>query len=149
MSDIVERLRDIDLIDHLENLAPVCAVIAEAADEIERLEAERDEADRRAGAAERRLAYEEDTNRKRRTWTDRAKEEAGYHRNVSFDTVWRDLQTIVTAARAYRDTVRHEMTPRAGNEMDVEAMRRTRDDLFAAIDALPRLEPGRLSDTKE
>lgn len=55
------------------------------------LRAERDEADRRAGAAERRLACEEDTNRKRRQWNDEQKRARGYSTNDTFDKVWHDV----------------------------------------------------------
>jgi len=55
------------------------------------LRAERDEADRRAGSAERRLAFEEDTNRKRRQWNDEQKRARGYSTNDTFDKVWHDV----------------------------------------------------------
>ena len=56
--------------------------------EISKLTAELAEADRRAGAAERRMADLEDTISKANHSRDRMKEEAGYHTNVSFDVVW-------------------------------------------------------------
>lgn len=56
--------------------------------EIAKLTAELAEADRRAGAAERRMADLEDTISKANRSRDRMKEEAGYHTNVSFDVVW-------------------------------------------------------------
>lgn len=57
---------------------------------INALKSERDEADRRAGAAERKLrGYAEDSFA-REAWTDKAKEQWGVHRNVSFDDVWEE-----------------------------------------------------------
>lgn len=56
--------------------------------EVERLAKERDEADRRAGAAERQMESLEDAAIKRRHWLSEAKRQAGYHDNVSFDVVW-------------------------------------------------------------
>ena len=54
----------------------------------EELKTERDEADRRAGAAERRLAELEESARRQRAWLENAKADAGYHTNESFDVVW-------------------------------------------------------------
>ena len=53
-----------------------------------RVEAERDEADRRAGAAERELASLKEDARKERWWLEDAKRARGYDIGVSFDTVW-------------------------------------------------------------
>jgi hypothetical protein len=58
---------------------------------------ERDEADRRAGAAERRLEWANDSIQKRAQWLDKAKDQLGYHRNVSFDRVWDDLMTKIAS----------------------------------------------------
>ncbi|MDC0657089.1 hypothetical protein N6L27_03670 [Leisingera sp. SS27] len=56
------------------------------------LASERDEADRRAGAAERKNADEisdlRDTHDKRQQWLREAKASRGYDDNVSFDRVW-------------------------------------------------------------
>lgn len=51
-------------------------------------ERDRDEADRRAGAAERLAAPTEDKYASLVAWRDRQKAEVGYDRSVSFDTVW-------------------------------------------------------------
>lgn len=56
--------------------------------ELAAAKAERDEADRRAGAAERQLEHANDNIRARTRWLDQAKDDAGFHRNVSFDKVW-------------------------------------------------------------
>ena len=65
--------------------------------EIAKLKAELAEADRRAGAAERRLADMADTLAKLNSSRDRMKAEAGYHANVSFDVVW--AETLAKANR--------------------------------------------------
>jgi hypothetical protein len=63
------------------------------------IRAERDDADRRAGAAERQMVELKDSAAKRRDWLDRAKEAAGFHRNVSFDRVWEQALPLLLAAR--------------------------------------------------
>lgn len=70
----------------------------EAAEAIERLERERDEADRRAGAAERRIAPLEENARASQRWLDDAKQARGYERGDTFDRVWDD--TCAAADRA-------------------------------------------------
>ena len=52
------------------------------------MKAELAEADRRAGAAERRLEKLEEQERRRDCWFLQAKRDAGYDQNVSFDIVW-------------------------------------------------------------
>jgi hypothetical protein len=52
------------------------------------LEAERDEADRRAGAAERAISNLKDTLYRIDRQRDKWKAEAGYTSNTSFDVVW-------------------------------------------------------------
>lgn len=58
------------------------------------LEAERDEADRRAGASERRQEYLKDSVRRREQWLSDAKREAGYEDKISFDIVWSETLTL-------------------------------------------------------
>jgi hypothetical protein len=53
--------------------------------------AERDEADRRAGAAERELGWLKDESRARNQWLSDAKKKAGYEDYISFDQVFEDL----------------------------------------------------------
>lgn len=60
----------------------------EAANLIESLQAQLNEADRRAGAAERENVSLRRDICDRRRWLDEAKREAGYDANVSFDVVW-------------------------------------------------------------
>lgn len=67
---------------------------------IRTLSAQRDEADRRAGAAERELASvrsELDTMRRVR---ERMKEQWGAHYNTSFDVVWDEALTLKAGAEA-------------------------------------------------
>lgn len=78
----------------------------DAAAEIQRLTEERDEADRRAGAAERTLGAEledlRDTARKRAEWLRKAKKRAGYEDHVSFDKVFADLLIIAEENKKLR-----------------------------------------------
>jgi len=68
-------------------------------DKIAQLQIERDEADRAAGAAMRRIATLEDNERKSAMWLSEAKRAEGYSDNTSFDDVW-------AAVRAERDRLR-------------------------------------------
>ena len=90
---------DVRGIDH-----PDARFIAASRELVPALAAERDEADRRAGAAEREMADLRDTISKRSHWLRGAKAEAGYHDNVSFDTVWAETLGMARAA----DTLRAE-----------------------------------------
>lgn len=60
------------------------------------------EADRRAGAAERMHAGVLGTRAKHENWKRRAKEEAGYHCNTSFDVVWSETLASAKTVRALR-----------------------------------------------
>jgi hypothetical protein len=51
---------------------------------------ERDEADRRAGAAERDLEKEREDSQRRASWLWQAKQEWGVNDNVSFDVIWEE-----------------------------------------------------------
>ena len=57
---------------------------------IDAAEAERDEADRRAGAAERKMESLKDAAIRRNHWLQQAKQDRGYDNNVSFDVVWKE-----------------------------------------------------------
>lgn len=59
-------------------------------DTLVKLSVELAEADRRAGAAERKAASLQKSYVARQDWLRKAKEEAGYDSSVSFDIVWRD-----------------------------------------------------------
>ena len=67
-----------------------------------RLERERDEADRRAGAAERNMEELKDSKFRRERWLDKAKNDWGVNHRVSFDMVWEEA----LAARRERDELR-------------------------------------------
>ena len=58
--------------------------------EVERLRAERDDADRRSGAAERSLEHAQDTISRHRSWTGEAKKQWGVDDSISFDKVWEE-----------------------------------------------------------
>lgn len=60
----------------------------------EQLRAERDEADRRAGAAERQLASEVDARIRRNDWLHKAKQAWGAETTVSFDQVWAEALAL-------------------------------------------------------
>lgn len=59
-------------------------------------ESELGEADRRAGAAERLLSYEKDSNMKRQDWLDEAKRQWGAPYSLSFDRIWDDCLQMKT-----------------------------------------------------
>lgn len=59
-----------------------------AVEDYEQLRAERDEADRRAGAAERNAEQLADERRAREAWKTKAKAAWGVDDRVSFDVVW-------------------------------------------------------------
>lgn len=61
----------------------LCSIITE-------LKIDLDEADRRAGEAERMLAQAQDSKIKRDLWLSKAKADWGVSDNVSFDTVWEE-----------------------------------------------------------
>ncbi|WP_173050016.1 hypothetical protein [Bosea sp. ANAM02] len=71
-----------------------------AIETIRALAAERDEADRRAGASERQKAHLEEGERRANSWLMQAKEDAGYDNNVSFDQVWEETLAKARGARA-------------------------------------------------
>lgn len=66
----------------------------------EEVRAERDEADRRAGAAERKLAHLQEAAAARASWLSKAKAQAGYSDNVSFDVVWAEALAALHEIRA-------------------------------------------------
>lgn len=74
--------------------------LIERAERCRELEVERDEADRRAGSAERRLADAKSSRGKHDSWKRKAKFDAGYHDNTSFDVVWKE--TLEKAAEVER-----------------------------------------------
>lgn len=66
---------------------------ANADDHNQTLKAQLDEADRRAGAAERELASVRSELESLRRVRDQQKKQAGYDTNVSFDVVWTEILT--------------------------------------------------------
>jgi hypothetical protein len=71
----------------------------------QRLIEERDEADRRAGAAERLRAYDQDTLQKWRACNDQRKKDAGFRFNDSFDVVWEAALAALKREASWRETV--------------------------------------------
>lgn len=84
-------MRDEDVV-HME--AGVAAATAPLLERIAALEAERDEADRRAGNAERTKQGAIDDMCKRASWLDKAKSQWGVDNNVSFDVVWAECLAL-------------------------------------------------------
>lgn len=76
---------------------------------ITQLTAERDEADRRAGAAERKLAALEESERKTQSWLAEQKRRRGYGPHVSFDRVWSDTCAKADAPTGAGDLQPHEV----------------------------------------
>ncbi len=64
------------------------------------IHAERDEADRRAGAVERRLAHEVDARLRRADWLSKAKAAWGASDDCSFDVVWAEALKLKAQADA-------------------------------------------------
>lgn len=69
---------------------PVCTANQDQPVSVEDLIRERDEADRRAGSAERNMEGMKESAAARAQWLSRAKRQRGYDDNISFDHVWRD-----------------------------------------------------------
>lgn len=122
----------------------VPALLAErdaALAEVSRLTAERDEADRRAGAAERGWEADKETLATYRRHRDKLKEERGYNPNVSFDTVWKETCAKADAALILApDTlrqVREALEGITGHDalQDPEYMSESLNDALAACRA--------------
>lgn len=86
---------------------------------------DRDEADRRAGAAERRLESELEASNARRSWLDKAKDQWGVDRNVSFDVVWAEALQHKAAAMHAPEGVDGDILPPIGGRVFI---RHGRDD---------------------
>ena len=69
---------------------PVCTATQDQPVSVEDLIRERDEADRRAGAAERDMERLKESAAARAQWLSRAKGQRGYDDHISFDHVWKD-----------------------------------------------------------
>lgn len=123
-------------------LVPALLARAESAEaEVARLTAERDEADRRAGAAERGWEADKETLATYRRHLDKLKEERGYNPNVSFDTVWKETCAKADAALILApDTlrqVREALEGITGHDalQDPEYMSESLNDALAACRA--------------
>ncbi|WP_315127027.1 hypothetical protein [Comamonas antarctica] len=89
---------------------PLDTLLADAASELqclhvenENLRAERDDADRRAGRAERRMAALNDAVRGHDAAFRRMKAQWGVHENVSFDVVWQQALDAKANAQPARE----------------------------------------------
>lgn len=86
-----------------------------------------DEADRRAGAAERKMESLRDSANARKSWLSRAKKEAGYDDSVSFDKVWKEALAALLRQRV-----------EAGAEPLVDGVRR--DQIRYALNVLSTIQ---------
>jgi hypothetical protein len=89
---------------------------------IERLRAELSEADRRAGEAQRRLEFSQDSSQKRESWLRKAKAQWGVDCNVSFDVVWEEalkMRAELAATQKLLNIYKGAITPIDG-EGDAE-----------------------------
>ena len=66
-----------------------CAVRDELRQQLQQCRKERDEADKRAGAAERKNGQLTKEAQARAEWLSKAKRDAGYDDSVSFDVIWK------------------------------------------------------------
>lgn len=73
--------------------------------------AERDEADRRAGAAERRNEFLQDSVSRRADWLARAKDAEGFSQNGSFDELWAKVRSERDEAVAALQRMQTTATP--------------------------------------
>lgn len=89
-----------DLIASANTICRFAATVQSLSRRLEEARKERDEADRRAGAAERELADANDSIGKRKRWLRDAKRDAGYHDNTSFDVVWVDALAALKASKS-------------------------------------------------
>lgn len=87
LSMIAMNQRVVSWLDHEQ-------VVKELGEAMELLKKERDEADRRAGAAERELQRYKDAQQANDQWLDKAKEQWGVHRHTSFDLVWEEALAL-------------------------------------------------------
>lgn len=100
------------------------------AETLRQTETERDEADRRAGAAERRNADLQDSANCRADWLSRAKRQWGVLDDTSFDVVWAECLSI----KAERDALAARL---AGACDEILVLRMTRARAFRALAAVP------------
>lgn len=66
--------------------------------QIAELQKQLNEADRRAGAAERQMEDLKEAAAKRSNWLYKAKQEAGYDSSISFDIVWAETLALAKLA---------------------------------------------------
>lgn len=84
---------------HGKDLRDLTRNISKTLEAIDELTEERDEADRRAGAAERQLERYRDWERKHKLWLTEAKESLGYTDRMSFDIVWAEARDALLELR--------------------------------------------------
>ena len=91
---------------------PALDAVSRMSEKLERVTKERDDADRRAGAANREVEDLQDSQHRRTRWLDTAKEQWGVHHNISFDVVWDEAlknKSELERASAERDSLLREV----------------------------------------
>lgn len=114
--------------------------LANLQDILDRVVRERDDADRRAGAAARQLEYAQDSASRRSSWLDKAKKEWGVDSNVSFDVVW--AEALALKARYNGSAISTEPAlpfTCAGLQMHMEQFGMDRAETFAVAQRLYEL----------
>jgi hypothetical protein len=100
------QCRMCDLVMELENWKDISDAIHKSLEDkkgcltCQKLKKDLDEADRRAGAAERNNEWLRDIASRRDDWLRQAKKDAGFHDNISFDVVW---EKALTAYLKHKD----------------------------------------------
>lgn len=107
----------------LKHIRNCVAALTVSTARIEEMTWERDEADRRAGNAERKLADLEDSRFRITLWLSEAKAARGYHDNVSFDVVW--SETCAKADRA--DAVERQLAEANARIAELTNLREAED----------------------
>jgi hypothetical protein len=123
-------------VDYARALRHLLDAVARLSEERVRLEGERDDADRRAGAASRRLEWLEDDVRKSRDWMDERKAEVGIGKNDPFDKAWKVLVARAERAEAERDVLKARVA-------ELEGVSRPRIEATGFGDVVPTIERGR------
>lgn len=103
-----------DLVSLEEHIAKV--MHDPSAPHVQAIRLERDEADRRAGAAERELANERKSAETSASWVSKAKAQWGVNDNTSFDVVWEQAMAMKSNQKTVTSlaTAAQEMTAAVG-----------------------------------
>ena len=103
--DLQFRLKGLHIVPFIDDVPHIrleaAALIAELSDKLkgdaERLESDNDPY-KENWQLRKEVERYQNSQQRSETWRDRAKEEAGYHRNISFDIVWKETLNKAQAA---------------------------------------------------